>query len=165
MLRRQYLAKAIWPLILLVALSGCADRPTYISIKKAMEALERQESLPQIIEVINMHKLESFERDGEFVVEVYFEQNFLLGYREAAKLTQSTISERHPDSRIVLSENQKPSTETIESILAKKYGHFKQADLRHRYSELVFHKSDGKWLFLERRKHWKDFNPSFFPQR
>jgi len=163
--RVKGLAKAIWPLVLLGTLAGCADRPTYISVKKLMEVVERQESLSQIVEVENMHKLESFERDGEFVVEVYFEQHFLLGLSNAAKLTQSTVNMRYSDAQISLSEGQKPPPELIENTLANKYGRFKKGDLRHRYIELVFRKDGDKWLFWQRRKHWKDFNISYFPQK
>ena len=163
--RAQCLAKAIWALVLLGTLVGCADRPTYVSVKKLMEVVERQESLSQIVEVKNMHKLESFERDGEFLVEVYFEQHFLLGLSNAAKLTQSTVNMRYSDAQIALPEGQEAPLELIENVLAKKYGHFKKGDLRHRYIELVFRKDGGQWLFSQRRKHWKDFNISYFPQK
>ena len=152
-------------LLVLAALSGCADRPTLISIKKAMEVLQQQESMPQVVEVKNMHKLESFIRDGEFVVEVFFEQHFLLNLKQAAQLTQVTIGEHHTDVQAGLVRNQMPSPEVIESILATKYGHFQEGDMRHRYFELIFHKQGGKWLLLERRNHWKDYKPSYFPQR
>ncbi len=164
-LRAPWLAKVIWTLVLLGTLAGCADRPTFASAKKLMEVVELQESLSQIIEVKNMHKLESFERDGEFVVEVYFEQHFLLGLGNAAKLTQSTVNMHYSDAQTALSEVQEPPPELIENALAKKYGRFNKGDLRHRYIELVFRKNGGQWLFSERRKHWRDFNISYFPQK
>ena len=149
---------------MLGTLTGCADRPTYVSVKKLLKVVERQESLSQIVEVKNMRKLESFERDGEFVVEVYFEQHFLLGLGNAAKLAQSTVNMRYSGAQIALSEGQEPPPELIENVLAKKYGRFKKGDLRHRYIELVFRKDGDKWFFSQRRKHWKDFNISYFPQ-
>jgi len=164
-LRVPRLAKLFWTFVLLGTLAGCADRPTYASVKKLMEVVELQETLSQIIEVKNMHKLESFERDGEFVVEVYFEQHFLLGLGNAAKLTQSTVNMHYSDAQAALSEGQELSPELIENTLAKKYGRFNKDDLRHRYIELVFRKSGGQWFFSERRKHWKDFNLSYFPQK
>lgn len=162
--RGQCLSKTILTLVLLGTLVGCADRPTHVSVKKRMKVVEREESLSQIVEVKNMHKLESFKRDGEFVVEVYFEQHFLLGLGNAAKLAQSTVSMRYSGAQIPLSEGLEPPPELIENVLAKKYGRFKKGDLRYRYIELVFRKDGDKWLFSQRRKHWKDFNISYFPQ-
>ena len=162
--RGAYFSRVIWALVLLGALVGCADRPTYVSVKKQMKVVEREESLSQVVEVKNLHKLESFERGGEFVVEIYFEQHFLLGLGNAAKLAQSTVSMRYSGAQIPLSEGLEPPPELIENVLAKKYGRFKKGDLRYRYIELVFRKDGDKWLFSQRRKHWKDFNISYFPQ-
>ncbi|MBL4606398.1 MAG: hypothetical protein JKY01_01025, partial [Pseudomonadales bacterium] len=75
----EVLARVLWPFALLLALTGCADKPSYISIKNEMARLGQQEALPRVVEVKSMQKLNSSKKDGEFVVEVYFEQHFLLG--------------------------------------------------------------------------------------
>lgn len=163
--RGAYFSRVIWALVLLGALVGCADRPTYVSVKKQMKVVEREESLSQVVEVKNLHKLESFERGGEFVVEIYFEQHFLLDLGNAAQLTQSTVNTYYSDTPNALSERQEPSLELIENVLAKKYGRFRKGDLRHRYIELVFRKDGDRWFFSQTRKHWKDFNTAYFPQK
>ena len=153
--------KAVALVIFLLTLSGCADRPSFVSIKKVMANLEKSESLSKVIKVEAMQKLKSYKNNSDFVVEVYFEQHFLLGFREAAELTESTINARNLESSTA--HEQINRRELIENMLAKKYGHFKEGELRRRYSKLVFRKSDDQWSFEKKTQHWKDFDLSYFP--
>jgi len=155
--------QVVWLVVFLLTLSGCADRPSFISIKKVMGNLEKSESLSEVIEVQGMQKLKSYKNNNSFVVEVYFEQHFLLGFREAAELTESTIDARNLESSTVLAHEQINRHELIENMLTKKYGHFKEGELRRRYSKLVFRKSDNQWSFDKKTQHWKDFDLSYFP--
>lgn len=150
--------------MLFLGLTGCADRPSFVSIKRVMEKLEKSESLAKVIEVRDMHKLKSYEESGDFVVEVYFEQYFLLGLVDAVALTEQVINEGNPGGAHVFSSEAVNGSKFIEMMLAEKYGRFKQGEFRRRYVTLVFRKVNDQWGFLEKRGHWKDFDMSYFSE-
>ncbi|MBV1871243.1 MAG: hypothetical protein KUG83_01725, partial [Gammaproteobacteria bacterium] len=143
---------------------GCADRPSFVSIKRVMEKLEKSESLAKVIEVQDMHKLKSYEESGDFVVEVYFEQHFLLGLVDAVALTEQVINEGTADGGHAFSNEAVSRSKFIETMLAEKHGRFKQGEFRRRYATLVFRKENDQWAFSKQRDHWKDFDMFYFPE-
>jgi hypothetical protein len=149
-------------ILMFFSLFGCADRPSFISIQKVLKLLQKSESLHNLIDVKNVQQIDSYKKEDEFIVEVNFEQHFLLDLKEAAKLMNDVITAKHPE----LSDNSSAVSEAhqtnLERVLRDKYGSFHKSDIRQRYINLVFKKSDGQWSLIEQRHGWKDFGIQIF---
>lgn len=148
--------------LMFLFLSACSDRPSFVSVKKALELLQKSESLQNVIDVKKVEEIGSYKSDSEFVVNFTFEQHFLLDLQEAAKLMNEVIVTSHPE----LSANSSVATishqKNIEHLLLEKYGIFLKGDIRQRNVNLVFKKNEGQWSFMEQRADWKDFNKIAF---
>lgn len=143
-------------IICLICLSACADRPSFVSVRKTIESLEKSESLQNVVVVKNLKEVSSYKKDNEFIVEVSFEQQFLLDLSEAAKMMfdvmqKSGISEQAKESSDLHLQN-------LEQILKERFGSFYKGNLRPRRIDLVFRKNADRWVFTEKRANWRDLN-------
>lgn len=149
-------------ILMFFLLGGCADRPSFTSIQKVLKLLQKSESLQNVIDVKNVQEIDSYKKEDEFIVEVNFEQHFLLDLKEAAKLMNDVITATHPELSDNSSSVSASHQANLERVLRDKYGPFHKGDIRQRYINLVFKKSDDQWPFIEQRHGWKDFNVRLF---
>lgn len=144
-------------IFMLFSLGGCADRPSFTSVNKVLKLLQKSESLQRVIDIKNMQEIDSYKKNDQFIVEVDYEQHFLLDLKDAAKLMNDIIITKHP----ALSNNSRSVSEAhqtnLERVLSDKYGSFHKGDIRQRHVNLVFEKIDEQWSFVEQRQSLKDF--------
>lgn len=139
-----------------ILLSACADRPSFVSVRKTIESLEKTESLHNVVLVKNLKEVTSYQKGHEFIVEVSFEQHFLLDLSEAAKMMFDVMQ------KAGVSELEKTNTDhhlhNLEQILKERFGAFYKGNIRQRRMDLIFKKNTDRWVFIEKRANWQDLN-------
>lgn len=148
----------------LFLLAACADRPSFVSIKNAMEDLRRAERVSGIIDIESMHKLDTQQVGDEFVVLLVYELHFLLSLDEAINLMDESIRKSMP-AQVGISEGiPAEGSEVVRQGLISKYGYFHRNDKVEKRVELVYRKRGDQWGLMEMRKPPIKIDYSLFPQ-
>ena len=148
----------------LLLLTACADRPSFVSIKNAMEDLRRAERVSGIVDIESMHKLDTRQVGDEFVVLLVYKLHFLLSLDEAINLMDESIRKSMPSQAGISEGMPAEGSDVIRQGLISKYGYFHRNDKVEKRVELVYRKKGDQWGFIEMRKPPIKIDYSLFPK-
>ena len=155
---------SVLTMLVVLLLTGCADRPSFVSIKNTMEELQRAERIPGIVDVEGMYKLDTEKTHDEFVVLLVYKLKFLLSLDEAIDLMDESIRQSMPRQADIPPQLASTSSDVIRQGLIAKYGQFRQNDQVDKRVELLYRKKGDQWAFVEMRKPPMKIDYSLFPQ-